>query len=73
MASQTNHRSSLTRGAGEGWLSGWVVEKGSKEDPPQVGGSGGGAGPGWLVTRRVVGEARRGSPSGREIPSPWRV
>lgn len=38
-----------------------------------MGGSGGGAGLGWLVTRRVVGEKRCGSPSGREIPNPWRV
>lgn len=33
MASQTNHRPSLTRGAGEGRLRGWVVEEGAKEDP----------------------------------------
>lgn len=33
MASQTNHRPSLSRGAGEGRLRGWVVEEGAKEDP----------------------------------------
>lgn len=72
MATKTNHRLSLTRGAGEGRARGWVVGEGTNKGP-QVGGARGGAGPDWLVTPGVVGETRRGSPSGWEIPSPWRV
>lgn len=77
MATKTNHRPSLTRGAGEGRARGWVVGGRGLTRVPQVGGplggAVGGAGPGWLVTPNVAGETHRGSPSGWEIPSLWRV
>lgn len=79
MASKTNHRPSLTRGAGEGRLKGWVVGEGAEEDPPckwagPWPGRGRGRGePGLARDAGVVGETRRGSPSAGEIPSPWRV